>query len=39
MKGFVATLAMIAFLPAAAAAQDAIPDLKGTWRDVGKILL
>jgi hypothetical protein len=39
MKGYAATLAIIGFLPAAAAAQDAIPDLKGTWRGVGKILL
>jgi hypothetical protein len=39
MKSYAATLAIIAFLSAAAAAQEAIPDLKGTWRGVGKILL
>jgi hypothetical protein len=39
MKFFTAAVAIAIFLPAAAAAQDATPDLRGTWRGVGKILL
>ena len=39
MKSLTAAVAMTFFLPVAAIAQDAIPDLKGTWRGAGKILL
>lgn len=39
MKRCAATFALMVLLPAAAAAQNAIPDLRGTWRGTGKILL
>jgi len=39
MKRLMAVAAMLFMVPVAAGAQDAIPDLKGTWRGTGKILL
>jgi hypothetical protein len=34
-----ATILLVTFLAGAALAQDAVPDLKGTWKGTGKILL
>jgi hypothetical protein len=34
-----ATILLVTFLAAAALAQDAVPDLKGTWKGTGKIML
>jgi hypothetical protein len=34
-----ATILFVTFLAGAALAQDAVPDLKGTWKGTGKILL
>jgi hypothetical protein len=39
MKMLLALALMLAMTPAVAAAQDAIPQLKGTWKGTGKILL
>jgi hypothetical protein len=37
MKTLMALALMLAMTPAVAAAQDAIPQLKGTWKGTGKI--
>jgi hypothetical protein len=39
MKTLMALALMLVMTPLAAAAQDAIPQLKGTWKGTGKILL
>lgn len=39
MRHLTAAVAMMVFVPLAAAAQDAVPALKGTWQGTGKILL
>ena len=39
MRNLTAAVAMMVFVPLAAAAQDAVPTLKGTWQGTGKILL
>jgi hypothetical protein len=39
MKTLMALALMLAMTPLAADAQDAIPQLKGTWKGTGKILL
>lgn len=39
MKTFVTLLAALLLTAAAAAAQDAIPDLKGAWSGKGKVLI
>jgi hypothetical protein len=39
MKTLMALALMLAVIPLAADAQDAIPQLKGTWKGSGKILL
>jgi len=39
MKTLMALALMLAMTPVAADAQDAIPQLKGTWKGTGKILL
>ena len=39
MKTVMALALMLAMIPLTADAQDAIPQLKGTWKGTGKILL
>ena len=39
MRNLTAAVAMMVFVPFAAAAQDAVPALTGTWQGTGKILL
>jgi hypothetical protein len=39
MRNLTAAVAMMVLVPLAAAAQDAVPALKGTWQGTGKILL
>ncbi len=39
MKGLIAALSALVFVPAVVAAQDSAPSLRGTWQGAGKILL